>query len=93
MPLEQIAELGILFKDVEASVPSKPLQLGRMDAAIYSGRERAALEAVAAKVVPPETGRHRACLDDLHHGLRGDRVFADPGQGRGLTQFDGPRTR
>ncbi len=48
------------------------------------GGERAALEAVAAEVVPPEAGRHGARLDDLRHGLRRDRVAADPGQGRGL---------
>ena len=54
-----------------------------MDAAVHPGGERAALEAVAAEVVPPEAGRHRARLDDLRNGLRRDRAAADPGQGRG----------
>jgi hypothetical protein len=45
------------------------------------GNERAALGAVAAEVVAGKTGRHRACPDDVRHGLRRDCLRADPGQG------------
>ena len=40
-------------------------------------------EAVAAQVVSPEAGRHGARLDDLRHGLRGDRVLPIRGRAGG----------
>lgn len=89
MPLKQVAKLQILPTHVKTLVPYEPLQFGRRDAAVHAGGERAAFEAVATKVMPPEAGRHRARLDDLRHGLRGDCVAADTRQGRGLARSHG----
>ena len=43
MSLEKIAEFGVLTEHVEALVAAEPLQLGRMDAALHAGGERARL--------------------------------------------------
>ncbi len=89
MSFKQIAELQIFAKNVKALLPAEPLQFGRMDTAIHASGERAAFEAMAAKIAPAKAGGHRARLDNLGPGLRADRLRADPrrsrrsGQGRG----------
>ena len=90
VPLKQVSKLQILPENIKALVPAKPLQLGGMNTAIHARGECAAFEAVTAKITPAKAGGHRARLDDLGHGLRADRLRADPrrsrcgGQGRGL---------
>ena len=91
MPFEQVAEFQILTEHVKALVPAEPLQFCRMDTAIHACGERAAFEAVAAEIASAKTGGHGARLDDLRHGLRADRLGADPGQGRGLVCCRRPR--
>jgi len=53
MSFEQVAKLQVLAQDVEALVRTETLQLGGVFAAIHAGAEGAALEAVAAKIPPP----------------------------------------
>jgi hypothetical protein len=79
---EQIAEFEVFAEHVETLVAAEPFEFGGMHAAFHAGRQCPALEAVAAKIAQPETGRDGAGLDDLHEGLRRDCHGADPGQGR-----------
>ena len=51
-----------------------------------SGGERAALEAVAAKIPPAEPAGRGARLDDGGDRPGGDGLGAEPGQGRGLAR-------
>jgi len=90
MSLEKIAEFEVLAEHVEALVAAEPLQLGRMDAALHAGGERAALEALAVEIARPGAGRHSAGLDEMCDGLRRDRAGADPGQGRGAAWRQAP---
>ena len=94
--LEQVAKFEILPEHIEALVPVKPPKLCGMNTAIHACSERATFEAGAAEIAPAKTGGDRARLNDLDHGLRADRVRADPrrgrrgGWGRGLARFVGP---
>jgi hypothetical protein len=83
MALEHVAELQIVPEHVEALVASQPLEPLRLDAAIHARWERAALAAGAAAVMAGKTGRHRARLDDLRHGLRRDRPVPIRGRAGG----------
>ena len=81
MAVEQIAEFEVLAEHVEALVAAEPLQLGRMDAALHAGGQRAALEAVAAEIAQSKAGRDGAGLDDLRPRSAA-HAGADAGAGR-----------
>ena len=48
--VEQVAELQIFAKHIEAFMPAESPELGGVGAALHAGGQRAALEAVAADV-------------------------------------------
>ena len=60
MPFEQVAELEVFAEHIKTLVTAKPLQLGRMDAALHAGGQGAALEAMAAEFASHETRRDGA---------------------------------
>jgi len=79
---EQVAELQVSTEHVVALVPAEPLQLRGIYAAIYAGGERAELQALDAKLTPSEAGRDGPGLYHEGHGLGGQRLRAEAGQGR-----------
>lgn len=88
MTFEQIAELQVFSQRVITLVTAKPLQLGRVYAAVHPCRDRPTLEAVPAELAATEACRDGTRLDDQRHGLCGQGLGADAGPGRGLFLFD-----
>lgn len=74
---EQVAELQISARHVEALVRRAPPQPGPVLALVRPGGERAALEAEPAQYRPAGPGRRRACLHDRRRGAGGKRLAAD----------------
>jgi hypothetical protein len=79
--VEQVPEFQVFAEHVERLVPAEALEFGRVFAAVHPGGERAAFQAVAAKIPPAEPGCRGAGLDDGGDRPGRDRLRPDPGQG------------
>lgn len=85
--LEQVAEFEVFAEHVEAFVPAEAFQVGRMYATLHAVGQRAAFEAMPAKIPRAKSGTSGARLHDRGDRPGGDCRGVDTRQGRGLARL------